>query len=173
MECVVIVETEADQTLLVHGSYHAAYRLYDKLIVTDRDTYIFDILAGTLRTADGTVSIESEQDNAARVIYEFFERNADIPRSSGPGKDRSSSANMAGKPLQADEGCGIRVLRTSLPVEACIRRAHCSQQPMKQEAKLAQASSSPRRCKTLGMRVMVRDRSRVGRLFISHKKRDR
>ena len=38
----------------------------------------------------------------------------------------------------------MRALRTSLPVEACIRRAHCSQQPMKQEAKLAQASSSPR-----------------------------
>jgi Methyl-accepting chemotaxis protein (MCP) signalling domain len=55
---------------------------------------------------------------------------------------------MAGKLLQADEGCGIqesrRALRTSLPVEACIRRTHCSQQPMKQEAKLVQASSSPR-----------------------------
>ena len=37
-----------------------------------------------------------------------------------------------------------RALRTSLPVEACIRRAHCSQQPMKQEAKLARVSSSPR-----------------------------
>jgi 2-hydroxy-4-carboxymuconate semialdehyde hemiacetal dehydrogenase len=83
MECVVIVETEADQTLLVHGSYHAAYRLYDKLIVTDRDTYIFDILAGTLRTADGTVSIESEQDNAARVIYEFFEAVARVASSAG------------------------------------------------------------------------------------------
>jgi 2-hydroxy-4-carboxymuconate semialdehyde hemiacetal dehydrogenase len=39
MECTVLIETEADQTLLVHGSYHAAYRFYDKLIVTDRDTY--------------------------------------------------------------------------------------------------------------------------------------
>ena len=53
MECVVLVETEADQSLLVHGSYHAAYRFYDKLIVTDRDTYFYDILAGTLRTAEG------------------------------------------------------------------------------------------------------------------------
>ena len=40
------------------------YRVYDKLIVTDRETYFFDILAGTMRTADGAVPIESEQDNA-------------------------------------------------------------------------------------------------------------
>ncbi len=45
MECVVLVETEADQTLLVHGSYHAAFRVYDHLIVTDRDSYATDILA--------------------------------------------------------------------------------------------------------------------------------
>ena len=56
MECVVLVETEADQSLLVHRSYHAAYRFYDKLIVSDRDTYLYDILAGTLRTQSGTTS---------------------------------------------------------------------------------------------------------------------
>ncbi len=72
MECTVLVETEADQTLLVHGSYHAQYRYYDKLIVTDRDTYAFDILAGTLRTADGTVAIEDEQTNCARVTHDFI-----------------------------------------------------------------------------------------------------
>jgi 2-hydroxy-4-carboxymuconate semialdehyde hemiacetal dehydrogenase len=73
MECTVLVETEADQTLLVHGSYHAAYRFYDKLIVTDRDTYFFDILAGSLRTGEGTVSIKPEQQNAARVITDFID----------------------------------------------------------------------------------------------------
>ena len=86
MECVVLLETQADQTLLVHGSYHAAYRFYDKLIVTDRDTYFFDILAGTLRTADGTVAIESEQENAARIIYDFLDavRDNRPPLASGP-----------------------------------------------------------------------------------------
>jgi 2-hydroxy-4-carboxymuconate semialdehyde hemiacetal dehydrogenase len=85
MECVVLVETEADQTLLVHGSYHAAYRFYDKLIVTDRDTYFFDILAGTLRTADGVVEIESEQENAARVTCDFLDavREGRPPRACG------------------------------------------------------------------------------------------
>ncbi len=86
MECTVLVETEADQTLLVHGSYHAAYRFYDKLIVTDRDTYFFDILAGSLRTGEGTVSIEPEQQNAARVITDFIDavRNGRPPLASGP-----------------------------------------------------------------------------------------
>jgi 2-hydroxy-4-carboxymuconate semialdehyde hemiacetal dehydrogenase len=86
MECIVLVETERDATLLVHGSYHASYRFYDKLIVTDRDTYFFDILAGTLRTASGTVAIESEQENAARIIFDFLEavRAFRPPRASGP-----------------------------------------------------------------------------------------
>jgi 2-hydroxy-4-carboxymuconate semialdehyde hemiacetal dehydrogenase len=86
MECTVLVETEADQTLLVHGSYHAAYRFYDKLIVTDRDTYFFDILAGSLRTGEGTVPIEPEQQNAARVITDFIDtvRNGRPTLASGP-----------------------------------------------------------------------------------------
>jgi 2-hydroxy-4-carboxymuconate semialdehyde hemiacetal dehydrogenase len=86
MECVVLAETEHDGTLLVHGSYHASYRLYDKLIVTDRDTYFVDILTGTLRTAAGTVPIEPEQENAARIIFDFLEavRVGRPPRASGP-----------------------------------------------------------------------------------------
>jgi 2-hydroxy-4-carboxymuconate semialdehyde hemiacetal dehydrogenase len=86
MECIVIVETEADQTLLVHGSYHATWRLYDKLIVTDRETYLYDILAGTLRTEAGTAPIESEQDNCARVITDFLDavQQGRPPRASGP-----------------------------------------------------------------------------------------
>ncbi len=86
MECVLLVETEADQTLMVHGSYHATYRLYDKVIVTDKDTYLYDILAGTLRTEAGTRPIESEQDNCARVIFDFLQaaRDGRPPVASGP-----------------------------------------------------------------------------------------
>ncbi|MBV8577296.1 MAG: Gfo/Idh/MocA family oxidoreductase [Acetobacteraceae bacterium] len=86
MECVVLVETEADQSLLVHGSYHATYRFYDKLIVTDRETYFYDILAGTLRTEGGTMPIEDEQTNAARIITDFMAavRENRPPLASGP-----------------------------------------------------------------------------------------
>ena len=86
MECVVLVETEDDRTLLVHGSYHASFRFYDKLIVTDRDTYFFDTLAATLRTREGTVPVESEQDNAARIVRDFVAavREGRPPLASGP-----------------------------------------------------------------------------------------
>jgi 2-hydroxy-4-carboxymuconate semialdehyde hemiacetal dehydrogenase len=71
MEAVVLAETADDRTLLVHGSYHAAYRLYDEVIVTDCDTYGFDILAGTLRSSHGVAAIAAEQDNCARVAWDF------------------------------------------------------------------------------------------------------
>lgn len=86
MECVVLVETESCQTLVVHGSYHAAYRLYDTLVVTDRDSYAEDILAATLRTKDETAAIEGEQANAARIVTDFLAavREGRPPLASGP-----------------------------------------------------------------------------------------
>ena len=86
MECVVLVETEADQSLVVHGSYRAAYRYYDHLIVTDRDTYFYDILAGTVRSSVGVSNVESEQANAARIIFDFLDavRSHRPPLASGP-----------------------------------------------------------------------------------------
>jgi 2-hydroxy-4-carboxymuconate semialdehyde hemiacetal dehydrogenase len=86
MECVVLVETEVDQSFMVHGSYHATYRFYDKLIVTNRETYFYDILVGTLRTEAGVEAIENEQENCARVIFEFIEavKAKRPPLASGP-----------------------------------------------------------------------------------------
>ena len=86
MECVVLVETEDDRTLLVHGSYHASFRLYDKLIVTDRDSYLYDTLAATVRTREGTAPMESEQENAARIVRDFVAavREGRPPLASGP-----------------------------------------------------------------------------------------
>ncbi|MDX6748432.1 Gfo/Idh/MocA family oxidoreductase [Geminicoccaceae bacterium 1502E] len=82
MECVVLVETEAEQSFLVHGSYHASFRLYDKLLVTDRDTYLFDILENSLRTREGVAAIEDEKTNCARVTHDFVDalRDGRAPR---------------------------------------------------------------------------------------------
>ncbi len=86
MECVVLAETEDGRTLLVHGSYHASFRIYDKLIVTDRDTYLFDTLAATVRTREGTAPMDGEQDNAARIVRDFVDavRDGRPPLASGP-----------------------------------------------------------------------------------------
>lgn len=73
MECVILAATGDERSFMVHGSYHATYRFYDKLIVTDRDTYVFDILAGTLRTRDGVQPIEDEKSNCFRVTRDFID----------------------------------------------------------------------------------------------------
>jgi 2-hydroxy-4-carboxymuconate semialdehyde hemiacetal dehydrogenase len=86
MECTVLAETAADQTFLVHGSYHSSFRLYDELIVTDRDTYFFDTVAGTQRTGAGTAPIVGEQATCALVIEDFLAavRDGRKPLADGP-----------------------------------------------------------------------------------------
>jgi 2-hydroxy-4-carboxymuconate semialdehyde hemiacetal dehydrogenase len=71
MEVVLLVETEADQSLLCSGSYYSRERLYDTMIVTDRDSYRLQILENTLTTGAGTRRIESEQENCARCTVDF------------------------------------------------------------------------------------------------------
>jgi 2-hydroxy-4-carboxymuconate semialdehyde hemiacetal dehydrogenase len=86
MECSILFETAKDQSFIVHGSYHATYRFYDELVLTNREMYFFDILSGTLRTEAGTTAIEGEQANCARVIHDFIDavRNNRPPLTSGP-----------------------------------------------------------------------------------------
>jgi 2-hydroxy-4-carboxymuconate semialdehyde hemiacetal dehydrogenase len=86
MECVVMAETERGQSLVVHGSYAASYRLYDQLIVSDGDTWFHDILAANVRTSAGLQVTESEQDNAARIVMDFLDavREGRPPLASGP-----------------------------------------------------------------------------------------
>ena len=73
MELTLSVETEADQVLSVTGSYYCAERLYDTLVVTDRDSYRIDILAATQTTRDGPRPILPEQDNCALVTRDFID----------------------------------------------------------------------------------------------------
>ncbi|MGI9334380.1 MAG: Gfo/Idh/MocA family protein [Gammaproteobacteria bacterium] len=73
MELSIVIETEADQALVCTGSYYSRERLYDTLIVTDRDSYRLDILASTLTTGEGTRSIASEQENCALATRDFIE----------------------------------------------------------------------------------------------------
>ncbi len=85
MDCTLLVETEAEQSLMVHGSYLAHFRLYDTLVVSERDTWFEDIAGATLRTSVGTRAIENEQTNCARVTRDFVEavREGRAPRTTG------------------------------------------------------------------------------------------
>lgn len=71
MECILSIETARNQTLLVSGSYHSRERVYDALIVTDRDSYRLDILRNQLVTGAGTTAVATEKDNLALVTRDF------------------------------------------------------------------------------------------------------
>lgn len=86
MECILAVETPSSQTLLVSGSYHSRERVYDSLVVTDRDSYRIDILNDRLHTGDGAVAILPEKDNLSLVTKDFVAavRDGRQPAVTGP-----------------------------------------------------------------------------------------
>ena len=71
MECILSIETPRNQTLLVTGSYHSRERVYDSMIVTDRQSYRLDILRNQMATGDGAVAVATEKDNLALVTRDF------------------------------------------------------------------------------------------------------
>ncbi|WP_214371260.1 Gfo/Idh/MocA family protein [Pseudonocardia sp. H11422] len=73
MELVLVVETVDDQTIVCTGSYYAHQRIYDMLVVSDRDDYYVDELTSTMTTSDGMRPIPSEQENAELIAPEFLD----------------------------------------------------------------------------------------------------
>ena len=71
MEVVLMLDTEADQSLVTTGSYYSRERLYDSLIVTDRDSYRLQIMEHTMITGDGEWPVESEQENCSRCTRDW------------------------------------------------------------------------------------------------------
>jgi 2-hydroxy-4-carboxymuconate semialdehyde hemiacetal dehydrogenase len=71
MELVLVLETVDDQTIVCTGSYYSAERIYDMLVVSDRDSYRVDELRSTLTTGAGERSIASEQANAELIAPDF------------------------------------------------------------------------------------------------------
>lgn len=73
MELVLVVETRDDQAIVCTGSYYAHNRIYDMLVVSDRDDYYVDELRSTLTTKKGERRIPTEQENAELIAPEFVE----------------------------------------------------------------------------------------------------
>lgn len=71
MELALLMHTEQRQALLCTGSYNSPERIFDIFVVTDRDSYRLDILAGTLRQGTQLLEVDSEQDNNAQVARDF------------------------------------------------------------------------------------------------------
>lgn len=85
MELVLVVETHDEQTIVCTGSYYAHTRIYDVVLVTDRDDYHVDELRSTLTTSEGVREIPSEQANAELIAPDFIEavRDGREPRVPG------------------------------------------------------------------------------------------
>lgn len=71
MEATVALESATEQSLVFTGSYHGRERIFDLLVVTDRDSYRLDVFAGTLTTGAGTRPILDEEANCALVTRDF------------------------------------------------------------------------------------------------------
>lgn len=73
MDISILIETSDDQSIVCTGSYYSKQNMFDVLVVTDRDTYMLDIPAGTFTSSAGTKPIAPEQDNNAQVVRDFIE----------------------------------------------------------------------------------------------------
>jgi 2-hydroxy-4-carboxymuconate semialdehyde hemiacetal dehydrogenase len=73
MELVLVVETTDDQSVVCTGSYYSTQRIYDVLVVSDRDSYYVDELRSTLTTSEGERQIPTEQENAELIAPDFVE----------------------------------------------------------------------------------------------------
>ena len=85
MELVLVVETKDDQSIVCTGSYYSPERIYDMLVVTDRDSYLVDELASTIITADGERQIPTEQANAELIAPDFVAAVKDKREPAVPG----------------------------------------------------------------------------------------
>lgn len=73
MEVVALIETHDDQSILATGSYYARERIYDTLVVTDKNSYRLDELTATLATGEGTHPAIREQENAWAIARDFVD----------------------------------------------------------------------------------------------------
>jgi 2-hydroxy-4-carboxymuconate semialdehyde hemiacetal dehydrogenase len=71
MEVVLVVETHDEQSVIATGSYYAGWRIYDMLVVGDRDMYHVDELTSTYTTSEGERPIPTEQENAELIAPDF------------------------------------------------------------------------------------------------------
>jgi 2-hydroxy-4-carboxymuconate semialdehyde hemiacetal dehydrogenase len=73
MEVSLSVETEQEQTLVCTGSYYGRERIFELLVITERESYRLDIFQSTLTTGAGSQAIASEPDTCALIIEDFLQ----------------------------------------------------------------------------------------------------
>jgi 2-hydroxy-4-carboxymuconate semialdehyde hemiacetal dehydrogenase len=73
MEIFLGLETEKDQSLVSTGSYYGRERMFEVMVVTDRDSYRLDGFRNTLATGDGVQDVTPEAEICGLVSRDFIE----------------------------------------------------------------------------------------------------
>lgn len=73
MEITLVVETSGQQSIVATGSYYGHERIYDTLVVSERDSYRVDEHRNTLTSGGGTAPIASERENAWLCLQDFVD----------------------------------------------------------------------------------------------------
>jgi 2-hydroxy-4-carboxymuconate semialdehyde hemiacetal dehydrogenase len=85
MEAALLLQSRDGQAIVCSGSYQSRELIYDLLVVTDRDSYRFDELKGTLTTGDGARSIVSQQRECQMSALDFIAAVRDAREPAVPG----------------------------------------------------------------------------------------
>jgi 2-hydroxy-4-carboxymuconate semialdehyde hemiacetal dehydrogenase len=72
MDVAVLMHTELGQSLVCSGSYYSRERVFDLMVVTDRDSYRLDVFSATLVTAAGSRPVLPEEECCWRVTRDFI-----------------------------------------------------------------------------------------------------
>jgi 2-hydroxy-4-carboxymuconate semialdehyde hemiacetal dehydrogenase len=73
MDVAILANTVEGQSLVCTGSFYARERIFDLLVVTDRDSYRLDVFQNTLTTGAGSTALSSEEENCTLVTLDFLE----------------------------------------------------------------------------------------------------
>ena len=73
MEAALLIETIDHQPLVMTESYYAKSWIYDLLVVTDKDSYRFNELKGTMTTGDGEVAVAAQQRECQLAALDFLD----------------------------------------------------------------------------------------------------
>lgn len=73
MDVFVGVETGCDQSLITTGSYYGHEKLFETMVITDRDSYRIESFSSIMTTGAGAQPVLSERENSMLVARDFVQ----------------------------------------------------------------------------------------------------
>lgn len=86
METAIVVESTSERSLVCTGSYYGRERIFEVLVITDRDSYRLDVFRDTLVSSAGSCRIAAEEETCGVVALDFVEAVREGRESLIPGR---------------------------------------------------------------------------------------